>query len=1051
MKDDMYVFPEKVQEAVMRRVIFLFVVSLLTVSMLIDSSNAQMKMQDESPLSRYERMRLRSRFLHPYMQSKYYRMTEPYLHLDPTHPQLDDEYFENNELSRWFLNPDYSQLMNHKSTAGQPHYLNHPTGVREDWVHVYEPRTTPGVDVATDIAIDDENNVYVTGYTTHLPNGLDFYTIKYDASGNQVWGRYFDGEAHGDDIAYRIALDDSGNVYVGGNSMGVGSGSDIVIVKYNALGEEQRVVRFDESDAGQDEFGDMKIDHSGNVFIAGTSEGDFVTLKYNSRGIQEWAVYYDGPDHRSDSPSAIAIDDEGNVYVTGSSRNKYTSVGDTDIDFATVKYDSTGILQWVARYTSQGTHSCDIPFDMAVDDSMNVYVTGYRESDDYRYDYTTIKYNKDGQEIWKVFYDGLGNFRGNDIATALTTDANGNVYVTGQSRGNDGDTDYDIATVKYNSAGLEQWVARYGEGEESNNGANEIIVDDVGDIYIIGSERLGDGDSDCLIAKYNQDGNLMWSARYDGPSGSHDYASAFKVNRQGEVFVCGMSYGVNTNADYATVKFNAQGIVEWTARFNGTNTELGRATDVVADNEGNIYAAGISNGRIVMMKFESEGSVLWTSHYSAQDRELYGHVRLMTVDDQHIYAIGNQGDVIKYNSLGNQEWARRYQFCNSLNITLDRSGNIYTTDYDFKTRKYRSSGVQEWEAIYSADEYSYCEASCTAVDNQGNVYVFGYGVEYDGEYRLCLITIKYDPGGQQEWVRYFKGLTSIRSYRLALDGWGNVYVAGRLADNVLCVVKYSPNGQEQWSVQHHEENKHSNRIIDMKVDVYGNIHLIGKIADWNTSLWESFILKYNTNGVEQWISYFQGSFSDLTLDCDGNVYATGYCRWIGTGSDIVTIKYNVQGEEQWIFRHENPGNAWSEGHALDVDCLGNVYVASETAGNQWSLFKVIKYSQTEGDSLIAPEISGYSLMQNHPNPSNNQTLIWYELPKSSRVAFKVFSILGQEVISDELGEKAKGKHPYYVRTDDLPSGIYYYRIQAGDPSTGSGQSFVETKKMVVVH
>jgi hypothetical protein len=88
------------------------------------------------------------------------------------------------------------------------------------------------------------------------------------------------------------------------------------------------------------------------------------------------------------------------------------------------------------------------------------------------------------------------------------------------------------------------------------------------------------------------------------------------------------------------------------------------------------------------------------------------------------------------------------------------------------------------------------------------------------------------------------------------------------------------------------------------------------------------------------------------------------------------------------------------------------------------------------------QISEFELNQNYPNPFNPSTTIEYSLPSSSNVSLKVFDILGNEVADLVNGLQNSGKHSIEFNASNLPSGLYIYRVQAGD--------FLSNKKMVLL-
>ena len=87
-------------------------------------------------------------------------------------------------------------------------------------------------------------------------------------------------------------------------------------------------------------------------------------------------------------------------------------------------------------------------------------------------------------------------------------------------------------------------------------------------------------------------------------------------------------------------------------------------------------------------------------------------------------------------------------------------------------------------------------------------------------------------------------------------------------------------------------------------------------------------------------------------------------------------------------------------------------------------------------------MKAYSLLNNYPNPFNPATIIKYQIPKLSFVTLKVYDVLGSEIATLVNEEKPAGSYEVEFNAASLPSGIYFYRLQAG--------SFVETKKMVLM-
>jgi len=435
----------------------------------------------------------------------------------------------------------------------------------------------------------------------------------------EEWVARYNGPGNYYDSVNAIALDISGNVYVTGKSYGSGTDYDYATVKYNSSGAEQWVARYNGPGNSVDEANVITTDSSGNVYVTGESYDsgtsyDYATIKYNSSGVEQWVARYNGPgNYPSDYAYAIVLDISGNIYVTGESYGSGTSW-----DYATIKYDIAGIEQWVVRYNGPG-NGYDSAGDIALDDSGNVYVTGLSESSVTSRDYATIKYNSSGSQQWVVRYNGPGN--GYDEADDITLDNLGNVYVTGDSAGSGSWPDYyDYATIKYNSSGSQQWVARYNGTGNDTDYVYAMALDSSGNVYVTGDSDGSGTLSDYATIKYNSSGSQQWVARYNGTGNKSDWAEAIAIDSSGNVYVTGSIDGAGTSQDYATIKYNSSGVQQWVARYIGPGNDFDRATAIALDSWGNVYVSGNS---YISGFYSDYATIKYSQGTSVRDWSLY--------------------------------------------------------------------------------------------------------------------------------------------------------------------------------------------------------------------------------------------------------------------------------------------------------------------------------------------------------------------------------------------------------------------------------------------
>lgn len=422
------------------------------------------------------------------------------------------------------------------------------SSLQEEWVRQYSSGFSPEFDSPFDIAVDANGDVYVTGLSWGTNNIYDMATIKYNSAGDILWARRYNGIADSWDDGRVIAFDPQGNVYVTGWTHSDEHFFDYVTIKYDASGAQQWVAQYDNAPGNDDRAVDMAVDASGNVYVTGTSSqlgnaDDYATVKYNSLGELQWVARYNGPGNTQDRAVGLAIDGEGNVYVTG-----YSGEGSENrSDYVTVKYNSSGVQQWTARYNNYWDYATDI----AVDASANVYVTGYSYAFGTYFDYVTVKYSTRGVQKWVKRFNGPGT--SDDFAYDLEIDASGNVIVTGDAFFVPG-SGSDFGTVKYSPSGVEQWVRRYNGPGNVLDIANALAIDQSGNVYVTGNSRDTDLVDDFATVKYSASGDELCVLRYGTEGEVYYVPTAIALSQSADVYVTGYSSEVGEKL-YTTVKY----------------------------------------------------------------------------------------------------------------------------------------------------------------------------------------------------------------------------------------------------------------------------------------------------------------------------------------------------------------------------------------------------------------------------------------------------------------------------------------------------------------
>jgi uncharacterized protein YjdB len=442
-----------------------------------------------------------------------------------------------------------------------------------------------GTDEVACVASDNSGNQYVAGRTgsvsdiattgahsTSYSGTRDCFLLKISSSGIPSWCTYYGGA--GDDYATAVAVDDIGNIYLGGDS---------------------------KSTSGIATSGSHQSTFIGPVY-------DAFLVKFNSAGSRLWGTYFEGDGYAE--ISSLATDHSNNIFITGvagsftdiaTSGAFQTSVSPTNVDLFLSKFNSSGVRQWGTYYGGTGL---EVSGGITTDNSGNVFIggltrstSGISSSGSHQESYAggdedmfLVKFSNSGSRLWATYYGGSGV----ESMGGIATDIAGSVYFVGATSSmtqmatpgahkSVKGANFEGVLCKFNGSGIRQWATYYG-----GNGWDELSTLKVHNNFIYAGGRTGSfgeiatpgayhlgfagGGFDGFLVKFDTSGNRSWGTYFGGDG----YDALLSVSRWNEyIFLAGNTYstsGIHTAGAYQTV--NAGESDAFIASFSDDTAEI---------------------------------------------------------------------------------------------------------------------------------------------------------------------------------------------------------------------------------------------------------------------------------------------------------------------------------------------------------------------------------------------------------------------------------------------------------------------------------------------
>jgi hypothetical protein len=457
---------------------------------------------------------------------------------------------------------------------------------------------------------------------------------------------------------------------------------------------------------------------------------------------------------------------------------------------------------------------------------------------------------------------------------------------------------------------------------------------------------------------------------------------------------------------------------------------------------------------------------------------------LQTSDNGYIISgrtesFGSLSDVylIRTDSLGDTLWTKTYGGFHietgwSVLQTSDEGFIIAGTTHSFGAGesdvyliKVNTSGDTLWTRTYGGSGF---ENGISAKQTSDNGFIivgwtdsFGAGVE-------DIYLIKTDSLGDTLWTKTYGGTSYDYGWDVHKTTDGGFIITGDTesfgaGSNDVYLIKTDSLGDTLWTRTYGGSSGDGGSSVQQTSD--GGYIIAGGTSSFGAGNADVWLLKTNSTGDTFWTRTYGGTGSDdgreVRQTLDGGYIIAGGTGSFGVGGDVYLIKTDSLGDTLWTRTYGGSGYemCWSAQQTSD----GGYVLLGTTDSFGSGLVDVYLIKTDENGLVVGLEESNdeyrtrnidFRLLQNYPNPFNNLTAISYQLKAPGHTTLKIYNISGMLV--ETLVNEPQKPGIYQVEWDGARigsvdrSGIYFYRLQAGEPAQSEVEVFTDTKKLILL-